>query len=161
MPMYDRYMSSFRSAAGTSTLYLIVNRVDADRTGATVTLPCATGTRFFDVYHGYELPEAFVCDEGETTMSVHLERLGFGAVLAVDSDAGAEVLPRTEFLQKMREMTSSRLDSFSAVRSFLPQTIVYNPRTTTPTPFPPAGMVRCPAAMYVGHVALLVKSGSL
>jgi iron(II)-dependent oxidoreductase len=141
-----RYMSSFRSAAGTSTLHLIVNRVDADRTGATVTLPCAAGTRVWDLYHGKELTEA-VCEGGETTLSVDLEQLGVGAVLTVGSGAGAGVHPRAAFLTKMRAMTATPLDNFTTDRSFLPQKITPNPRTETPTPFPPEGMVRCPADM--------------
>jgi iron(II)-dependent oxidoreductase len=48
--------------------------------GEQLQLPCEPGTRFFDLYHGAELPSA--CEGGVAVLGFDVEPSGFGAVLA-------------------------------------------------------------------------------
>eukprot|EP01047_Picozoa_sp_COSAG01_P084800 COSAG01_NODE_18354_length_1082_cov_0.987792_2_plen_133_part_01 len=60
------------------------------RRGEQLQLPCEPDTRFFDLYHGTELPSA--CEGGVAVLGFDVEPSGFGAVLA-RSVTG--VMPRT------------------------------------------------------------------
>lgn len=138
------YMSSFTSPDGQSLLYLIVNRVDRDSEGPVVEVPCPRSDhRIFDLYHGGELtgPNGS-CDDRDAKLTFLLERLGFGAILVSPHP------PSTAFLEEMREMTAARLDSYSADRGFLPQTMTQTPKTPIPREFPPPDTVLCPSTRY-------------
>ena len=123
------YGSRFEKQA--RQVYLLVNRRPYAQSGAIIELDCVPGARYFDMYHGQQFSATeTACDPGgKLALRFHLEAHGYGAVLAVDAE---DAQPSADYLLKMRTMTASSLDSFSAAREFLPQTMTPIPATQPP-----------------------------
>ena len=128
-----------RFSVASRALYLIVNRRGVTRTGPIIAIPCRAGTRYYDVWHGHELPGG--CVAGKLTVSFVLEGGGFGAILEVGD--GAEP-PAASYLEKMRVMTAAELSSFSATRQFLRQTMTPLSQTAPADGAPGMALVTAP-----------------
>ncbi len=138
---YGIFASKF-PAAGV-TLYTFVNRNEYDVAGRQITLPDATGRRYYDAWRGEELKPAHQGDA--VVLSFPLEAHGYGAVLAVDS--GAAVPSLDAYLTRIGQLTRTPLATYSHEWHFLPQQLVDIPATHPPTSAP-AGMVKIPAGEY-------------
>jgi len=124
-------------------LWTIINTNEFDVTGEQITVPYATGRKFYDLWHGEELKPRI--DGDQATLSFEMEANGFGAVLAVDDAVSASGL--TKFLSEMHQLSKLRLDSFSAVWKPLPQKLV----DIAPTKLAnstPTGMVKIPGGDF-------------
>ncbi|HEX5555257.1 MAG TPA: SUMF1/EgtB/PvdO family nonheme iron enzyme [Chitinophagaceae bacterium] len=121
------------------TLYTIVNRGDEDRSGGQLMLPYREGMSYFDVWHGVKL------SPDKRTDSIYLnfpvEAHGFGAVLAVKSNAVKDSLSR--FLRRMHTLSERPLRDLSVSWKPLPQKMVPIGKTA-PASKTPAGMVLIP-----------------
>jgi iron(II)-dependent oxidoreductase len=144
------YASEFIAADAARALYLIVNRNEADTSGVQLVLgsselgpPCSPTSRFFDVYHGVELPVDCEATFG-AKLSFDIEGLGYGAVLHVQE--GGQ-LPDAAFLESMAGMSARELRSYSDEWKPLLQWQVSDPPTPVP-PKPPTGMVLIPGDTY-------------
>ena len=134
----------------------MVNRNEYDVEGPQITIPYASGMRFYDVWHGAELkPEV----SGSTaTLSFEMEGHGFGAVLATD---GAAVAGGTEkLLAEMHELSGTRLRALSHEWKVLPQQLVEIP-PTKPAKSAPPGMVKIPEAEFDFRSAgIMIEGGN-
>lgn len=126
-----------------ATLLMVVNRngdPNGDRSGEILRVPCVTGARYFDVYHGNEMTVA--CTGASAILRFHIEALGYGAVLRC-TDGAPACIPTPGYLERMRELTRSELRTYTDTWQHLPQTMLALP--TTPVPAgPPAGMRMLP-----------------
>ncbi len=136
------------------TLWTIVNRNEYDVDGDEFEVPAATGTRYFDVYHGVELkPET---RNGRLVLSFAIEARGYAAVLATNAAPDAAL---QSLLSKMQQVTRVPLANFPHEWKFLPQEIVPIP-PTDPATAAPAGMVKIPAADFLFEVSGIEIEGS-
>src|SRR5208282_6869570 len=98
----------------------------------------ATGTHFYDVWHGEELkPEVA---GSAATLSFEIEGHGFGAVLATDQAATGNV---PNLLSEMHELARTPLKSLSHEWKVLPQQLV-EIAPTKPASSAPANMIKIP-----------------
>jgi formylglycine-generating enzyme required for sulfatase activity len=138
------------------TLWTIVNRNEYDVEGPQITIPYATGIRFYDVWHGEELkPEV----SGSTaTLSFEMEAHGYGAVLATE---GASASGHTqELLSAMHELSRTRLQSLSHEWKVLPQQMVEIVHARPANSTPP-GMVKIPEAEFDFRSAgIMIEGGN-
>jgi formylglycine-generating enzyme required for sulfatase activity len=131
-----------RFPAPGQTLWLLVNRGDKDSTGGQLQVPAGSGTRFYDLWHGVQLQPG----AGATaTLSFEIERLGYGAVLAVEGDAVPEKVQ--SLLPRMAKRAGTRLAGLSSQWKCLPQRIVDITRTA-PAKEAPEGMVLVRGGKY-------------
>lgn len=134
------YASRF-SRAG-QTLWLLVNRSDNDSAGIQLSVPAAADTRFYDLWHGVELPPA----AGATaSLRFEIERRGYGAILAIEGDRLSEQV--LSLLPRMHERANTRLADLSAQWQCLPQKMVDIPRTA-PAKVAPEDMVLVRGGKY-------------
>ncbi len=123
------------------TLWTIINRNQYDVSGEQIALRAVPGMRYFDVWHGTELKPK---PQGDTVvLSFDIERQGFGALLAT----AAPDPQLQQFLKKMAQLNSVRLDSFSDDWLPLPQKMTDIP-PTKPAATAPAGMIKIPATQF-------------
>ena len=112
------FASRFRDTERGDTLWLLVNRDTEQDVEATLRLDCEAGRgTLVDVYHGQILEDG-PCNEA-WEVRVGLEAGGYGAVLDA-ADVDEELLL---FLERMAEMTSQPLASYSDQWAPLPQTM--------------------------------------
>jgi len=123
-----------------STLWTIVNRNEYDMVGDQLVVDNQKGVRYYDLWNGLEIEPRVAGDEA--FLSLELETLGFGAVLAVED--GNEVEGLAEFLDSMRKMAEVPLQSLSNVWRTIPQEIVPIAATEAVAEAP-TGMVAIPA----------------
>jgi formylglycine-generating enzyme required for sulfatase activity len=126
-----------------SALWTIVNRNEYDMLGDQLVVENREAVRYYDVWNGKEITPRIAGDKA--FLSLDLERLGFGAVLALEQ--GAEVEDLTGFLEKMSKLTEVPLQSLSNVWRAIPQEIVPIPATKAVAEAP-AGMVEIPATYF-------------
>jgi iron(II)-dependent oxidoreductase len=138
---YGIFASKFPGAG--VTLYTFVNRNEYDVNAQQITLTNTSGRRYYDAWHGTELKP--VESNGLVFLSFPMEAHGYGAVLAVDSGAGAADLDTC--LKHMSQLTRTPLTSYSHEWHFLPQQIVEIPSAKAPGSAP-AGMVKIPAGEF-------------
>ena len=178
------YASSWRAEdASRGTLYHVVNRAAHNFTGpllpvipapAAATAPApvpvpavhapavpaaaADDTRYFDVYHGRELTAPAAATGGggalPPMLSLDVEALGFGAVLALPLGAAAPVpAPLAALMTTMAALTARPLASYEKAWKPLLQSVVAPPRAPLAAPSAaaaaagaaPAGMTAIPA----------------
>jgi len=123
-----------------STLWTIVNRNEYDMVGDQLVVDDQNGVRYYDLWNGLEIQPRVAGDQA--FLSLDLETLGFGAVLAVED--GYEIEGLTEFLDSMRKMAEVPLQSLSNVWRAIPQEIVPISATAAVAEAPD-GMVLIPA----------------
>ncbi|HVK50989.1 MAG TPA: SUMF1/EgtB/PvdO family nonheme iron enzyme, partial [Pseudoxanthomonas sp.] len=125
-------------------LWTLVNRNEYEVAGEALTVPHASGRRYFDVWQGVEVQPLL---QGEQAIiELALEGRGFGSVLALD--AGVSVQGLEEFLARMAELARVPLSSFSRQWKAIPQQIT-DIAATAPQAQAPAGMVTIPAGEFV------------
>jgi iron(II)-dependent oxidoreductase len=132
-----------RFPASGYTLWTVVNRNEHDVDGEQIRLPHREGARYFDVWNGVALEPRI--EGGHVVVGFPMEGAGFGAVLAIEP--GVVVDGLDAFLDGMRKLASTRLDSLSNQWRSLPQSIVDIARTR-PMATAPEGMVAIPAATF-------------
>ena len=128
-------------------VWLLVNRSPRPTPGgAVVAAPRpGPGRQYYDCYHGTALTAR--PSDGQTTLAVPLEGLGFGCLLGVPSEAGASGVPLRAlrlFLSQMQSLTRRPLSGLSTAWAPLPQALV--PAPPCPGGPPAAGMLLLPAA---------------
>ncbi|MGO9270557.1 MAG: formylglycine-generating enzyme family protein [Terriglobia bacterium] len=150
---YGVYASKFPGEG--QTLWTVVNRNDYDLGGRQITVPYATGTHFYDLWHGEELkPEV---TGSAAALSFEIEGHGFGAVLATDQAATGNV---PNLLAEMHELARTPLKSLSHEWKVLPQQLV-EIAPTTPASSAPANMIKIPAADYEFRTAgIMIEGGN-
>jgi gamma-glutamyl hercynylcysteine S-oxide synthase len=131
---------------GQQTVWTIVNRNEYDLAGRQMSVPYAAGTRYFDLYHGVELPPEH--DGDQAVLSFPIEAHGYGAVLATPGDAGPEFV---RLMEKMKPMTAKPLASYSHEWKPLPQQLVEIAKSKTAS-VAPDGMAMISAGDYVFKV---------
>ncbi|MGV8942420.1 MAG: formylglycine-generating enzyme family protein [Lysobacter sp.] len=125
------------------TLWTMVNRNEYTVAGEQLSVPHREGTRYYDIWNGVALQPRL---EGERAVfEFQLERRGFGAVLALASDAVIEGLDT--FLARMHELSAVPLQSLSSQWRSLPQQLVHI-EPTQPAGNAPPGMVRVDAGTF-------------
>ena len=132
-----------RFPADDRCLWTVVNRNEYALDGEQLALPHAGGRRWFDAWNGVELKPRI--ENGQVVLSFALEPRGFGAVFALDADAGEPDLE--DFLARMRERARVPLQSLSNTWHSLPQQLVPI-APTAPTATAPDGMVTVPASEF-------------
>lgn len=134
---------------GPETLWSVVNRGTADRSGPQLVVQSSDTRSYYDCYHGVRLPVS------EGHVSFEVQAGGFGCVLATPNktlSADTDAL-----LRRMRALTEgSKLNSFSKTWEVLRQTMVPIP-STKPHVHPPVGMVTIPAVANYTFVAYGVE----
>ena len=150
---YGVYASKFPGRG--QTLWTVVNRNEYDLGGRQITVPYATGTHFYDLWHGEELkPEV---TGSAAALSFEIEGHGFGAVLATDQAATGNV---PNLLAEMHELARTPLKSLSHEWKVLPQQLV-EIAPTTPASSAPANMIKIPAADYEFRTAgIMIEGGN-
>ena len=138
---YGIFASKF--PGGGVTLYTFVNRNEYDVNGQQIALAGASGRRYYDAWNGTELKP--VERNGAAVLSFSIEAHGYGAVLALDSDARVKDLD--SYMKRMSELTRTPLAAYSHEWHFLPQQLVDSPRTRVPASAP-EGMVKIPAGEF-------------
>ena len=129
---------------GEASLFMVVNRngdPEGDRSGDILRVPCLTGARYFDVYHGQEMTVS--CTGASAILRFRIEALGYGAVLRCLIGASG-CIPTPGYMERMRELTRSELRTYSEQWKHLPQTLVPDQPSTAIPSSPPAGMVLLP-----------------
>jgi formylglycine-generating enzyme required for sulfatase activity len=141
-PMQNFGVYASRWPLGTETVWTIVNRTDYDIGGPQMTVPFATGMRYFDLYHGVELkPQS---DGQQSTLSFAIEANGYGAILATPGDASPAM---KTLMQRMSTITQKPLASYSHEPVALEQRLV-EIAPTKPAAAAPDGMVRIPGGTF-------------
>ena len=125
------------------TLWTLVNRNEYAVSGPQITVPDASGRRYYDAWHGMPLRPDIA--NGQATLHFDLEPNGYGALLAVD--AGADVPELKAYLARRTELTHRPLSSYAHEWHSLPQQMAAI-TPTKPAPAVPAGMVKIPAAEF-------------
>ena len=137
-----------------ATLWTIVNRNEFDLEGEQLVVKNDDDLIYYDVWRGATLKPRIKGDEA--IISVSLEAKGYGAVLAVKRGSESKDLP--DFLEHMRELAKTPLQSLSHVWKSMSQEIV----AITPTQKvreTPTGMVIIPAGDFVFDVGGIEVEG--
>lgn len=126
------------------TLWTLVNRTDKPLSGRVLTVPIMQGRRYYDLWHGVEIPASKT--DGMDALSFEIAPNGFGAVLATNGGQPREL---RRFLSRMAAMREPAAAGDWAV---LPQQITPNAPTKCPVDAPP-GMLFIPAASFEFNVS--------
>ncbi len=132
-----------RFPGGDSTLWTMVNRNEYDMRGEQLAVKHCEGRLYFDVWNGSQLQPRI--HNGQAILAMTLETRGYGAVLALESGNQSEGL--IEFLQQMKQLNTTALQSLSNVWEAMPQQMVPIMQTP-PVANLPAGMVTIPAGDF-------------
>jgi formylglycine-generating enzyme required for sulfatase activity len=144
MRLYGMYAS--RWPLGNETVWTIVNRNAYNLDGPQMTLPSASGTHYFDLYHGTELkPEAVGAN---TVLSFAIEAHGYGAILATPNEPSDKI---KEMMRQMANLSAKPLASYPHQWAVLPQQIV-DIAPTKPAAQAPAEMIRIPGGDFLFEV---------
>jgi len=134
------FASRFPGASG--TFWTLVNRNEYDVSGPQIEISSQPGMRYYDLWHGTKLTPAVV--NGKGTLSFHLERLGYGAVLATPEEPVESV---RNLLSYMAERSKRPLANYSRQWNPVPETLVEIPMTRT-AQSTPENMVRISGGDY-------------
>jgi len=138
------FASKFPTPRG--TLWTLVNRNEYDVRGVQIAAKNGPGMRFYDLWHGTELkPEI---DGKMAVISVDLEGLGYGAILATDAPSAH----LQDLLSYMADRSHRSLASYSREWKPEPQTMV-EMATTKRTTTAPEGMVPIPEGEFEFRVS--------
>lgn len=132
-----------RFPASGYTLWTVVNRNEHEVDGEQIRLPHDEGARYFDAWNGVALEPRI--EGAHAIVAFPMEGAGCGAVLAIAP--GVVVDGLDTFLDGMRQLAATRLDSLSNQWRSLPQSIV-DIVATRPATTVPEGMVAIPAATF-------------
>jgi len=132
-----------RFPASGYTLWTVVNRNEHEVDGEQIRLPHDEGARYFDAWNGVALEPRI--EGAHAIVAFPMEGAGCGAVLAIAP--GVVVDGLDTFLDGMRQLATTRLDSLSNQWRSLPQSIV-DIVATRPATTVPEGMVAIPAATF-------------
>jgi len=121
------------------TVWTIVNRNEYNIDGPQIELPAEGGMRYFDLYHGIELPP-MKAENGRTVLSFEIEAHGYGALLAAPNAPDDSI---QKLMARMKELTAKPLADYSHEWKALPQRIVPIAATKAASGTP-AGMVKIP-----------------
>jgi len=154
-PMLRYGVFASRWPLNDSAVWTIVNRNAHDVAGQQIELPSSVGMRYFDLYHGTELPPERNSN-GKIVLSFAVEAHGYGALLATKAAPSPEI---QNLMSKIREITDKPLASYSHQWTVLPQSMVPIAPTKGPSESP-AGMVKIPAAGFVFEVRGIEIEGS-
>jgi formylglycine-generating enzyme required for sulfatase activity len=133
---------------GEQTVWTIVNRNEYDVEGDQFEIHATPGHRYYDLYHGVELkPEKR--PGGREVMAFPIEAKGYGAVLATNTAPDQKIV---SLISTMKDLTATRLASYSHEWKVLPQQIVPIASTKAANAIP-AGMIRIPAADFLFRVS--------
>jgi len=131
------YASKWPLKGEKATVWTVVNRGDANIT-ATVTV--SGGSHYYDCYYGVDLQAGHDQSQSDSTVKFPIEAHGYGCIMELPNPADAKT---SEFLKTMSEMTKRSLFTYSAVWTYLPQTMVEIPKTKIASAAP-AGTVLIP-----------------
>ncbi|HEY5801060.1 MAG TPA: SUMF1/EgtB/PvdO family nonheme iron enzyme, partial [Burkholderiaceae bacterium] len=142
---HDVFASKFPSPF--CTLWTVVNRNEYEVEGETLMVPHNAGRRYYDAWNGRELQPLLAGDgaAATATITLKLEKRGFGAVLAVES--AAPVADLDGFMASMAALADKPLQSFSGAWKPIPQQLVPI-APTKPAATAPVGMVTIPAGSF-------------
>ena len=125
------------------TLWTLVNRNEYAMGGELMALAHVAGRRYFDAWNGKPLHPRI--DGDRAFFDLDLEPRGFGALLAID--AGRDLEGLDAFLDRMRELAATPLQSLSSEWRPLAQEIVPIEHTSR-AKSAPAGMIAIPSADF-------------
>ncbi len=134
------FASCFPSAS--STLWTIVNRNEYDTAGEQLRVPYQAGMHYYDLWHGTELTPSV--HGNEAVLSVNIEGLGFGSVLATAQPPDGTL---KQLLSYMAERSRRPLASYTREWKAVPQKMVEIP-ATKPARGNPSGMVLVSGSDY-------------
>jgi iron(II)-dependent oxidoreductase len=147
-PMLQTGIYASRWPGSDRAVWTIVNRNEFDVEGPQIAIRQRAGQRYFDLWHGTEMKP--VTRGSSLEFSFSIEADGYGAMLAIDAAAVDTEL--NTFLAGMRNLSKSRLDSFSKERTILQQKVTAIP-SVKPAVNPPAGMLRIPGGIFLFDVS--------
>jgi formylglycine-generating enzyme required for sulfatase activity len=125
-------------------LHTLVNRNEYDAQGELIAMAHATGTRYYDLWHGSELQPRLAAN-GQAVFTLTMEPRGFGAVLALAP--GVQVAGLDAYLAQAQKLAKTPLQSLSAQWQSIPQQLQAI-APTAPAQQAPAGMVKIPAGEF-------------
>jgi formylglycine-generating enzyme required for sulfatase activity len=125
------------------TLWLIVNRTDADSHGEQITVTRNESAKYYDLWNGVELKP--VLDGRNARLSFSVEAKGCGAILVVEGKQNIKDVKK--LMARMTELTKTPLSSFSSEWKVMPQKII-EITPTKPAKAMPDGMVLIPAGKF-------------
>jgi formylglycine-generating enzyme required for sulfatase activity len=129
-----------------ATLWTVVNRNHYDSNGRQLVVPYKQGVRYFDVWHGVELPAKREGDQ--SVLEFNVEQEGYGALLETSAAGDAGL---TKLLATMQNLSQKPLSAFSRQWHTLPQQLVEIPPAPR-TARDAAGMVKIPDADFTFRV---------
>jgi iron(II)-dependent oxidoreductase len=145
-PMHNFGVFASRWPLERGTVWTIVNRTAYDIGGRQMDVPLAPGMRYFDLYHGVELkPET---DGPFGVLSFEIEGYGYGAILAMPDEPGAQM---KDLMTRMAAMTAKPLTAWPNEPVVLKQHRLET-APTAPAADAPEGMVRIPGGSFVFKV---------
>jgi iron(II)-dependent oxidoreductase len=122
------------------TVWTFVNRGNRPVTGNQIELPYNKGEVYFDLWNGTTVTPV---QKGDSIIiSFAMEGKGYGALMAVEKGNAEKDL--TAFLEKIKQMANTPLNSLNNQWTYLPQHLVDIPSTKAYAEAP-AGMIRVPA----------------
>jgi gamma-glutamyl hercynylcysteine S-oxide synthase len=146
-PMHSFGVYASRWPLGAESVWTIVNRNNYDISGRQMSIPAATGMRYFDLYHGVELHPDI--EQQNAVLSFDVEANGYGAILATPGEPST-IIKST--MQRMAQITKQPLAGFSHEHTILPQNMVAI-AATKPVIDVPEGMIRIPGGDFVFAVS--------
>ena len=144
------FASRFPGAGG--TLWTIVNRNEYNVRGSQLTMPHKSGMHYYDLWHGIELTPTLAHDKA--TLSFDLEGLGFGAILATETNPPG----LQDLLRFMAARSRQPLASYSREWKPVSQTLLEIP-PTRPAQSPPPGMISIPEGDFDFEVSGIEVEG--
>lgn len=138
------------------TLWTAVNRNEYDVDGPQISIPHASRTHIYDIWHGEELkPEV---SGSAATVNFEIEAHGFGAILIAEGDPVPDGTQK--LLSEMHELARTRLQTLSHEWKVLPQQLVEIIPTTSAKSAPP-GMVRIPETEFdFRSTGIMIEGGN-
>jgi formylglycine-generating enzyme required for sulfatase activity len=140
-PMSRHGVFASRWPRGEQTVWTIVNRNDYEVQGAQMEVAAEPGVRYFDLYHGVELPPAKRGDK--EVLQFEIEPKGYGAIYATKGAPDGSI---SKLITEMSVMTQQSLAKFSKQRQPLLQKMT--PIAATVSGTSPQGMIKIPAGEF-------------
>ena len=127
------------------TLWTLINRNDYEIRGRQIEISATPALRYFDLWHGVELFPGSPGSRNVVTLSFEMEGHGFGAILAINSEA---LQPKVEeLLSQMRSFSAKPLADFSDEWTVLSQRMIAIPPALV-TPEMKLAMVLIPGGEF-------------
>ncbi|MES2056393.1 MAG: SUMF1/EgtB/PvdO family nonheme iron enzyme [Pseudomonadota bacterium] len=143
-----------RFPGGGTTLWTLINRNEYAVEGEQLAVPHVDGSDYFDAWNGTRLEPRIDGDRAIFTMG--LEGHGFGAIFA--REPGAQVGDLQPFLDRMRNLSATPLNAYSAVWTSAQQELVHIGKTL-PRAALPEDMIAIPGGDFDFAVRGLVIEG--